>query len=344
MRFRGKERLIPVPHPRFTTALRWWIADLPVGRMLATGLGGLLVYAMLGSAVYVATSEEPTSIGSRFSHGHRDLDTVLAMLRATLGDPMSVQDDNTGQQLLADVTSLIGVLIPAIVIGVVFIRLFSISPFVWRSKVSICKASECDLEQYAKANGPREHGMMTVRFYNRFTNLAIADMTARVYLHYIAPSVDHSDVFHKVAVRQLDGKGDLTLERVWPSAEQGAPFTVWIPLDCPVPPAPKSPDTPPDLVHLQDSEIGDKSEVKLLIRITGKVIGLGTDIIEERWYRLRGRDSEVELGRFVPVKPATDRHVRDWKGWDQFEEVLPAGVADEEGPRFGAEAQAVTEP
>lgn len=335
MRFRGRQRRIPAPHPRFITAVRWWIADLPVGRMLATGLGALLVYAALASTVFLATSQERASVGSRFADGHRDLDTVLAMVRATLGDPMNTQQDNTAQQILADVTSIIGVLIPAIVIGVVFIRLFSISPFVWRGKVSICRASECDLEQYAETNGASENAMMTVRFYNRFTNLAIADMTARVYLHYVAQSVDHSGVFHKVTVRQLDGKGDLTTERVWPSAERGAPFTVWIPMDCPVPALP--------LTRVQDSEISGKSEVKLLIRIAGKVIGLGTDIIEERWYRLLGEDSEVELGRFVPVEPATDRDVRAWEGWDRFEQVLPAGADDEQGPRFGAEAQAVTE-
>lgn len=297
--------------------MRWWIAGLPVSRLLTVGFGILFGYALVGAAVKIATSISPRSIGARFLDGSADLRAVLDTFRASLGDPLPIDGSSTAQQLLATVTSVIGVFVPAIIIGVVFIRLFSISPFTWRKKIAICLESECDFDDYAAAHANSRNAMMTIRFYNRFTNLRIADMVCQVVVHYVAHSSDNSRTFHKITLKQLDGDGVRANERRWPTAEQGAPFTVWIPVDAPVDELP--------LRTIQGRRVDDKREVKLLVRVTAKTAGLGTDIVEEHWYRLRDAES-VELGRYMPIDVNPDKPIEQWGGWPEFEGLRSSAI------------------
>ena len=323
-------------HPQFTKALRWWIAVLPVYRMLAAGLGVLLAYALVGAGLGIVAEQSPVGLADRFSDGRADFTAVAEMFRATLGDPFRAQPGNLAQQTLASVTSVVGVLVPALVIGVVFIRLFAVSPFVWRERVSVCKASECDFQRYADAHLDSDDAMMTVRFYNRFTNLAIADMSCRVYLHYIGRSPDTSGVFHKEALKQLDGKGELAAERLWPSAEQGAPFTLWIPLGVPLDELP--------VKRIQGVDVQHVGEVKLLIRVSGKSVGLGTEIVDEKWYRLGAEDRAVDLGRYAPVDAVPGVNVKDWDGWSRFERVETAAAEPSALEGTAAESGMTTDP
>lgn len=290
--------------------MRWWIAGLPATQLLFVGGAILLGYALAGATVQIAVTTDSRSIGGRFLDGTADLHTVLGMFRATLGDPLPIDENNTAQQLLASLTSVVGVFVPAIVIGVVFIRLFSISPFTWRKKVSICLASECDFDDYAAEHADSRDGLITIRFYNRFTNLRIVDMACHVFLHFVAHSSDGSGTFHKITLLQLNHVGKPAYERMWPLAEQGAPFTLWIPVGVPVDQLP--------VTRIQGVDIGDKREVKLLVQVTAKTAGMGTDIVEEHWYRLDS-DETVELGRYAPIDVDPDKRTEDWGGWPEFE-------------------------
>jgi hypothetical protein len=290
--------------------MRWWIAGLPVSRLLYVGFGMSFGYAVVGAAVMILTTRSPQGLGARFGDGGADLHAVLEMFRASLGDPMDIDGSSTAQQLLATVTSVVGVFVPAIVIGVVFIRLFSLSPFTWRKKIAICLESECDFDEYADAHAGSRDGMMTIRFYNRFTNLRIADMSCQVFLHFVAHSSDGSGTFHKITLKQLDGAGRPAAVRRWPTAEQGAPFTVWIPVGAPVEELP--------VRVVQGVRIDDTREAKLLVRVTAKTAGLGTDIVEEHWYRLEDAES-VELGRYVPIDVDPTVPIEKWGGWSEFE-------------------------
>ena len=297
--------------------MRWWIASLPVSRLLFVGFGALFGYALVGAAVRIATSLGPQSVGARFLGAGTDFRAVLDMFRASLGDPLSIDQSSTAQQLLATVTAVVGVFVPAIIIGVVLIRLFSISPFTWRKKIAICLASECDFDTYAAENADNRDAMMTIRFYNRFTNLRIADMTCQVFVHYVEHSSDNSGTFHKITLRQLNGDGQPAIERKWPTAEQGAPFTVWIPVQAPVDELP--------VRSIQGRRIDNKREPKLLVRVTAKTAGLGTDIVEEHWYKLDDAES-VELGRYAPIDVDPDVPIELWGGWVDFEGLRGSAI------------------
>jgi hypothetical protein len=304
--------------------MRWWIASLPVSRLLSVGFGALFGYALVGAAVKIATSLGSQSVGARFLDAGTDFRAVLDMFRASLGDPLSIDENSAAQQLLATVTSVVGIFVPAIIIGVVLIRLFSISPFTWRKKIAICLESECDFDDYADEHADSRNAMMTIRFYNRFTNLRIADMTCQVFVHYVAHSSDNSGTFHKITVKQLDGAGRPAVERKWPTAEQGAPFTVWIPLEAPVDELP--------VRSIQGRRIDDKREAKLLVRVTAKTAGLGTDIVEEHWYKLDDAES-VELGRYAPIDVDPAVPIELWGGWADFEGLRgPAIVPSQPSP------------
>lgn len=322
-------------HPRFTTAMRWWITGLPVSRLLLVGCGTLLGYALLGAVVEIATSQNSQSIGARFTNGTADLHTILQVFRASLGDPLGIDQSNTAQQLLASVTSIVGVLVPAIVIGIVFIRLFSVKPFIWREKVSICLPSECEFDEYAAEHADSTDGLMAIRFYNRFNNLRIVEMVCQAFVHFVARSANHGGTIHKVTLEQLDASGKPALERRWPSAELGAPFTLWIPIGVPVEQLP--------VKEIQGRRIDDKRDVMLLVRVTAKTVGLGTDIVEEHWYRLDSAES-VELGRYVPIDVDPALPAKYWAGWPEFDKVqgpvsVPppqSGDAQDEGKPEGA--------
>lgn len=63
--------------------------------------------------------------------------------------------------------------------------------------------------------------------------------------------------------------------------------------------------------------------MKLLVRLTARTVGLGTEVADERWFDLEGGD--FELGRFVPLQPDLDKDVWRWEGWADFDGVLESG-------------------
>ena len=114
-----------------------------------------------------------------------------------------------------------------------------------------------------------------------------------------------------------------TAERKWPTAEQRAPFTVWIPLEAPVDELP--------VRSIQGKRIDDKREAKLLVRVTAKTAGLGTDIVEERWYKLDDAES-VELGRYAPIDVDPAVPIELWGGWADFEGLRGPAIVPSQPP------------
>lgn len=101
--------------------------------------------------------------------------------------------------------------------------------------------------------------------------------------------------------------------------ERGAPFTVWIPVDAPVPRLP--------FTRIQGKDLSGSQGVRLLVRLTARTVGMGTEIVDERWFDLDGDD--FETGRFVPLQPDLGQDVWTWRGWAEFDGLLPG----EGGPR-----------
>lgn len=296
-------------HPAFRASLRWWIVEQSALRLLAISFSLLAVMATLATLGETLTVHARTSLGSRISNVHLLLDEWLIALRAVIGvDVLPAQQDNFPNEAISSATALVGGFVPALALAVILVRLYSVRPFIWRTKAAICLARECDFIQYASAHADSDNAMLTVRFYNKMYNLAIVDLCCRVYLRHLIPSVDGTLVFHKILLKQLNGNGQVAEERLWPSLEFGAPFTVWIPLDCPITKLPMD--------EIQGNDIIGLYGARILVRLTAKAVGIGTEVVDEKWYNLTG---DIELGRFVPVEPVEGMHVKYWSGWEDFE-------------------------
>ncbi|MFB7372903.1 hypothetical protein ACFC0D_24000 [Streptomyces sp. NPDC056222] len=295
--------------------MRWWIAGRSVHVLMAMTLGALMALAVVIAVVWTLTESSPTSLADRFGDVEGLVSTALEALRACVGtDNLSPQDQNLAHQLLASVASVTGALAPAVVLGIVLIKLFALRPFIWRKRASISHAWAADFPGYARAHADSEDGIIAVRFYNYLDNLSVVDLRARVHLRYLERSPhDGSLVIYKKWLKVLDEKGEPADERAWLAVERGAPFTVWIPLDAPA-------DTLP-FREIQGKDLSDSVGVKLLVRLTARTVGLGTEVVDERWFDLDGDD--FERGRFVPLHPDTAVDVWDWRGWPEFDAVLP---------------------
>ncbi|MEU9860902.1 hypothetical protein AB0D99_08500 [Streptomyces sp. NPDC047971] len=282
---------------------------------MAMTLGALMALSVVIAVVWTLTESSPASLADRFGDVEGLVSTALEALRACVGtDNLSPQDENLAHQLLASVASVTGALAPAVVLGIVLIKLFALRPFVWRKRASISHAWAADFPGYARAHAGSEDGIIAVRFYNYLDNLSVVDLRARVHLRYLERSPhDGSLVIYKKWLKVLDEKGEPAEERAWLAVERGAPFTVWIPLDAPAATLP--------FREIQGKDLSDSVGVKLLVRLTARTVGLGTEVVDERWFDLDGDD--FERGRFVPLHPDTAVDVWDWQGWTEFDQVLP---------------------
>ncbi|MER6436122.1 MULTISPECIES: hypothetical protein [unclassified Streptomyces] len=302
-------------HPRFRTSVRWWIAGRTVHALLLMTLGALAGLSVVIATAWTLTEHSARSMAERFSNGERLLDLSLAVLRASVGtDSLSPEPDSTAHQLLATVASVTGALVPAVLLGIVLIKMFALRPFVWRQRASISHAWTADFPGYSRRHADSEDAIIAVRFYNRFDNLSVVDLRARAHLRYLERSPhDGSLVIYKQWLKVLDAQGEPADERYWLAVERGAPFTVWIPVQAPVPELP--------FRNIQGKDLTGSHGVKLLVRLTARTVGLGTEVADERWFDLEAGD--FELGRFVPLQPDADRDVWRWEGWTDFDGLIP---------------------
>ncbi|MEV6696509.1 hypothetical protein AB0M68_04980 [Streptomyces sp. NPDC051453] len=311
-------------HPRFRTSVRWWIAARTVHALLLMTLGALAGLSVAIAAVWTLTEHSARSMAERFSDKERLFDLSLNALRACVGtDNLAPEPDSTAHQLLATVASVTGSLVPAVLLGVVLIKMFALRPFVWRQRASISHAWTADFPSYSRTHANSNDAIIAVRFYNRFNNLSVVDLRARAHLRYLEESPhDGSLVIYKQWLKVLDAQGEPADERSWLAVERGAPFTVWIPVAAPVPELP--------FRRIQGKDLSRSHGVKLLVRLTARTVGLGTEVADERWFDLAA--GGFELGRFVPLQPDLDKDVWQWRGWAGFDGLMPPPPPEGEDP------------
>ncbi|MFJ5292123.1 hypothetical protein [Streptomyces sp. NPDC088348] len=304
-------------HPRFRTSLRWWIAERTVLGLFCLAFGSLVALSAAIAVGLTLTLDSPRGLGARMGDVHALTNLTLHSLRACVGtDNIDPQEGNSAQETLSTLASAVGAIVPATLVGVVFIKMFSVRPFVWRNRVSVSYAHQADARNFAEQHVGSDHRILAVRFYNRMENLAVIDLSARVYLWYLRPSPhDGTPVFYKQQLHVLDQHGQLAQERTWFIMDRGAPLTVWIPVEAAVPDVP--------IREIQGTRLDGAHSVRMLVRLTAKAAGLGTEVFGERWFDLDGND--FELGRFAPVKPDVDADIRDWEGWPAFDSLLGVG-------------------
>ncbi|MET7988291.1 MULTISPECIES: hypothetical protein [unclassified Streptomyces] len=322
-------------------SVRWWIAGRTVHALLLMALGALAGLSVVVAAAWTLTEDSPRSMADRFSDGERLLDLSLGVLRACVGtDSLNPEPDSTAHQLLATLASVTGALVPAVLLGIALIKLFALRPFVWRKKASISHAWTADFPGYSRRHADSDDAIIAVRFYNRFDNLSVVDLRARAHLRYLETSPhDQSLVIYKQWLKVLDAQGEPADERSWLAVERGAPFTVWIPVEAPVTELP--------FREIQGKDLSRSSGVKLLVRLTARTVGLGTEVADECWFDLADGDADgdFELGRFVPLQPDLGKDVWQWEGWPDFDGLIhpspageaPPGLGGEEPPDLGGE-------
>ncbi|MFF3614714.1 hypothetical protein [Streptomyces sp. NPDC002580] len=285
--------------------------------LLLMTLGALAGLSVVVATAWTLTEHSPRSMADRFSNEEQLLDLSLTVLRACVGtDNLEPEADSTAHQLLATLSSVTGSLVPAVLLGIVLIKMFALRPFVWRRRASISHAWTADFPGYSRRNADSDDAIIAVRFYNRFDNLSVVDLRARAHLRYLERSPhDGSLVIYKQWLRVLDAQGEPADERSWLAVERGAPFTVWIPVEAPVTGLP--------FHRIQGKDLSGSHGVKLLVRLTARTVGLGTEVADERWFDLEAGD--FELGRFVPLQPDLDKDVWQWEGWPDFDGLTPPG-------------------
>ncbi|MFE1953176.1 hypothetical protein ACFW9D_22220 [Streptomyces sp. NPDC059524] len=278
-------------------------------------LAGLSALAAVIAVLWTLTEHSSRSMAERFGDQEALLDLGLSALRACVGtDSLSPEPRSTAHQILATVASVTGALAPAVLLGFVLIKIFALRPFVWRRRASVSHAWTADFPGYSRDHARSEDAVIAVRFYNRFDNLSVVDLHARAHLRYLERSPhDGSLVIYKKWLKVLDEKGEPADERSWLAVERGAPFTVWIPVDAPVTALP--------FTRIQGKDLSSSTGVELMVRLTARTVGLGTEVADERWFKVGPED--FELGRFVPLEPETGRDVWQWSGWRGFDALLP---------------------
>lgn len=188
-------------------------------------LGALAVLSVVVAALWTVTEQSGRSMGERFSNKERLFDLSLTVLRACVGtDNLEPEPDSTAHQLLATLSSVTGAMVPAVLLGIVLIKLFALRPFVWRQRASVSHAWTADFPGYSRDHADSEDAIIAVRFYNRFDNLSVVDLRARVHLRYLERSPhDGSLVIYKQWLKVLDANGELAEERSWLAVERGRP-------------------------------------------------------------------------------------------------------------------------
>ncbi|MGW5732854.1 MULTISPECIES: hypothetical protein [Streptomyces] len=290
-------------------------------------LGALTGLAVAIAVVWTLTEESARGLGQRFGDVAGLLDVALSALRACVGtDSLDPEPDNLAHALLATLASVTGALVPAVLLGIVLVKLFALRPFVWRRRASISPGRTADFP-VAEGQDP-EDAVIAVRFYNHFDNLSVVDLRARAHLRYLERSpYGNSRVVYKKWLQVLDEKGERADERAWLAVERGAPFTVWIPVDAPLAALP--------LGHIQGKDLLDAEGVKLLVRLTARTVGLGTEVADEHWFDVSATSDDFELGRFVPLRADPDTDVWTWEGWAHFDDLLPDDDEDGDGDGDG---------
>jgi hypothetical protein len=298
-------------HPYYRRSWRWWVADQSAWKLVAWGVGVLGAISVVFASLQSISSVSSESLLTRFRPGAFAMRS-LAMFRAVIGvSNYPMTRASHADPVLATIVGIIALFVPALLIATVLLRIWSVKAFVWRREASVCLPWEVDDVAYAREKAGSEDATIAVRFYKRLTGLRISDLRCEVYLRFQEVlSIDGTTMIRTVPLQVLGASGERTSTRFWPISREGTTFTLWVPLDAPL---------DGGVVRtIQGSTITDSALQTLLIRASGKVTGLGVDIMDEKWYNL-GPDN-LQIGRFAKVAVDIRRDPRTWPGWSRFEE------------------------
>jgi hypothetical protein len=298
-------------HPYYRRSWRWWVADQSAWKLVAWGVGVLGAVSVAFTALQSISNASTQSMLSRFRPSVFVVRS-LAMFRAVIGvSNYPTAHASHVDPALATIVGIIALFVPALLIATVLLRIWSVKAFVWRQEASVCLPWEVDDTAYAREKAGTEDGTIAVRFYKRLTGLRISDLRCDVYLRFQeVVDIDGSVMIRTVPLEVLGPSGERTPSRVWPISREGTTFTLWVPLDAPLDGG--------AVRTIQGITITDSALQTLLIRASGKVKGLGVDIVDEKWYNL-GPDN-LQIGRFAKVAVDIERDPRTWPGWSRFEE------------------------
>lgn len=296
------------------------MADRTLPGLLLIALAGLVLLSALIAVGHVL-AEELTGAGGHHLSAMHLLNVTLQALRACIGtDSLPAEEDNITQQILSTLASVTGALVPAAVMALVVVKLFTVRSVVWRRKGSIARASLSNPPEFARAHQDSDEAVIAIRFYNPLLNVALMEAQAEAHLRYLDQRpLDGLLAMYKRRLKVVGEDGLPCNERVWSVVEHAAPFTLWIPVGAPVRSLP--------LETLQGKDLSRLRGVRLIVRFRAKVVGTGTELSDERWFRLEGED--MELGAFVPVEPDLNQPVRSWNGWEHFDDLRSAPPPDE---------------
>ena len=313
-------------HPLTRRSGRWWVANSAVWRIVAVLVGLVLTLSLVFTLATIATeSDRASTTDSEYASGeHRFFRLFLATTRAVLGvgaDGFPREPGNAVHELLSTTAAFIGATIPALILGILTLRIFATRLLVWRSKLNLMTAVELRSDT-SQSIGQGTDGVLAIRFYKRLRGVTLSDVRVRAYLGYRTTSlIDGSTSFKRDLLKVLSADAEEVEERVFPQVETAMPLTLWIPLHAPVPDR--------RIVSVQGHELRNKNYL-IFVTVQAKVAGLPLELAEHRRYYL---SRSLQLGRPAAVEPiidgtqrGADRSERGWRGWDRFDEASDYGV------------------
>lgn len=315
--FNSPRKKIRGRHPQYRTSWRWWLAEQPAWRLIISGLSIFALYAILLAALQITLTPSRQPIGYRLRIGVL-IPRISAMFQAVIGVGIYPSvPRNHADALLAAITGVLALFVPALVIAVVLIRIWSVRAFIWRNQASVCLPWEVDDPVYSKEKSGTEDATIAIRFYKRLRGLSIIDLHCEAYLRFIEITpTDGTPLIKTIPLQVLSPAGERTTSRSWPISREGTTFTLWIPVDAPL--------DGNAVRTIQGFNINDSELQTLLVRVSGKVAGLGVDVADERWYSLN--PESLQVGRFARVAVDLQRDPQNWEGWDRFEEPARQGL------------------
>ncbi|GIG63656.1 hypothetical protein Lfu02_80280 [Longispora fulva] len=299
-------------HPRFAGGLRWRVGRVSAGLLVCGAFGSLLSLAAGFAGVHGLSARRHENF----------LSVTLTAFRALVGqDSLPIEPGNHLHELLASVAAMVGVLVPALFVGVVFIRLFAIRAFTWRGAINVVTASRTQFPVHLDRFGDSNDAVLQVRFYKHLPRLEIFELRVRAYLRSESQADDGSLFRFTHELDILDAAGDLCEERVFPTCDDARPMTVNIPAGATL--------VGGRLAQLQGTELTGV-RTNLLVLVTGTARGLNVEVSDGHVYDL---SRDVQYGRFFTVHNSATVRTRRWRGWDRFEAV------QDDDPAVGVPAQ-----
>jgi cation transport regulator ChaC len=306
-------------HPHTSRSIRWWIASARAWVLFVVLLGAVLSVSLLLALLYLLTEVGDVSASTQI-HGVGDfLRLWMSCSRAVLGtDTLPIHDGNLGQQALATMASVFGVVAPAIAIAILAVRLYSMRLVVWRDKINVSTMAELKSESDPRFGSSRD-GVLSIRFYKKFNLLHFTDLKLEAYLGYRSRSeMDGSTYFRRVRLRVLTPDGREEHERIWPFVETCMPLTLWIPLHARL--------ANGNVVSIQGHDVSSLRACRIFIKAQATIANMNIAMHDNMRYMV---PASTQAGRAASVEPDLQQPSRRWKtwpGWDRFDEPATYGI------------------